>query len=711
MGGIYRTLDATPFLANLGVDAAELGLRAARTVTLPNGQTVVDRITLAASGPSVWSTSTALVPLRSLPIWDVNYYYRELGIKAPYRNVSKKQLRDGYTARNGQSSERLTYCFKQLLDPQIRAKYDRMPLGKPMDDKYRWKLIEEAAAEWASRRSAETGEVHEAKEFLEEVGMDPESIAAREAEIEEAMHSFKTYGWPYAYYLWRSRKFDDATLSEWQSMLISACSERDLSCQLSIGYVGASDQTWLIKEHDGNRVVFFNEDAVPDPLVAAEIADSLYPLFAPRTIPTPISGTDDVSHGQETPMTNPVDEDYEDYFLTGGVAAREDGDAAAAARKAARGKTEYLTQLMPKPGDSCIIRWVTDDQDLLRTKQHSFVATKPAPADKPANMTWPSTSGAVCRYTLKADKKTRWHSDCYICDHMKKSDGDKYFPSDRVWGLAAVREEILGTQEMVNEGKIRVDQIDTVVGIKDAVIEYDEIDTNGNPTGIKLRKKRIVIVNMAIKNFFGPFTSYYQMYGTLLDRDYKIIRRGEAKQTDYHSGALNQISKPIIGADGQPTGQYEIYDLRNPKYADLYADNDMNLKVLRKLVVRQASDDYYARYFDVTKATTWKREDDDNGATAAPSAVPAQGSATAEPAANTPTASRLAAMRDEVMRDNTPTPAAPMRDLSEPVKPAEPTAVPEATFASPAPQSAPPVASAATSVPAPAGTFADFSMD
>ena len=86
----------------------------------------------AGAGPAVFSTATALVPDPQV-CFDVNGYYRELGV---HWRAGKAELRRAYLARDGQCSERLTYVLAMLLDPAIRRRYDRTPLGALFLDQY-----------------------------------------------------------------------------------------------------------------------------------------------------------------------------------------------------------------------------------------------------------------------------------------------------------------------------------------------------------------------------------------------------------------------------------------------------------------------------------------------------------------------------------------------------------------------------------------------
>jgi hypothetical protein len=362
--------------------------------------------------------------------------------------------------------------------------------------------------------------------------------------------------------------------------------------------------------------------------------------------------------------TTPATEEDVDDFRTGGKQAEERQAAEQAARKAARGKTDWITSLLKEPGSSCIIRFVVDEPDWIEVMQHTFVPTKNPPSDKPADANWPERNGAVCRKTTRSNG-TAFHTDCYICDHMKQKSGKPYSRGLRMWAIAVVRKEVLGTDEMVAEGKIEPHQIGQRVGIVDDLVEVDEVK-DGAATGKKIFKKHYVVVNMALKNFFSEFVQYAKYYGTALDRDYIINRQGEGTDSVYRSVPLDVIQRPTRDEQGNITGM-EPFDLRNPKFAEMYSDHGIKLG---DMIKHRMSDEYYARYFDSRTNVPWKTsksddEEDDASSTASasnaaaastPAASSSPASESSEPKADTntdeSTQARLAAMRARITDGN-----------------------------------------------------------
>ena len=68
-----------------------------------------------------------------LIVWDVNGYYRDLGIPTW---ATKKEIKEAYQALSGDQSVRLTYVTKQLLNDAIRRAYDACRPSSRFFDKY-----------------------------------------------------------------------------------------------------------------------------------------------------------------------------------------------------------------------------------------------------------------------------------------------------------------------------------------------------------------------------------------------------------------------------------------------------------------------------------------------------------------------------------------------------------------------------------------------
>jgi hypothetical protein len=143
-------------------------------------------------------------------------------------------------------------------------------------------------------------------------------------------------------------------------------------------------------------------------------------------------------------------------------------------------------------------------------------------------------------------------------------------PSGRTWALACLREEV------VEDGQ--------VVGYRDQTRQVAKVGDDGKPTGEEITEKAIVVVNLGWKNFFSVMKGFAGYYGTVLDRDFVVIRSGSGTDTTYQVVPL----EPITKENG------ERFDVRNPEDAARYETN----LVLADLIAERADDDFYARFFD-----------------------------------------------------------------------------------------------------------------
>lgn len=215
--------------------------------------------------------------------------------------------------------------------------------------------------------------------------------------------------------------------------------------------------------------------------------------------------------------------------------------------------------------ESCIIRFIDDEPDWINVGQYNFVPTKPAPlgADGKPVEKWPKMMSAVARCDPAFEGI---FDDDYIAENIINPKTKKLFkPTPRTWARACLREEVK------EDGK--------VVGYRDKTreVEVTRKGDDGKETTEVIKEKAIVIVNMATKNFFGLLIGFAQRYGTILDRDYYIKRKGDDKDTVYEIVPLDPIG----------------YDLRDPEVAKKYEYTS-----LEDIVMERASDEYYGRFFD-----------------------------------------------------------------------------------------------------------------
>lgn len=303
-----------------------------------------------------------------------------------------------------------------------------------------------------------------------------------------------------------------------------------------------------------------------------------------------------------------------------------------------------LSYLSMKDGQSEILRFINDAFKIedkpervawITIDQHSMVPTKPAPQGYQGK--WPTVMGAVCRHAKAFRGK---FPDCYICDGpLRKGDGKKYDASPRTWAIACLREEVM-------EGG-------RVIGIRDKTVEVPKFE-EGKQVGTE-QVKALVIVNLGYKNFFSIMEGFAGRYGTVLDRDYHITRKGSGpNDTVYQIAPLDKIPVDDNG---------RIYDLRDDEFFSRYKVGDGDTAAvpdLRKIVADRASDDYYGRFFDPRVSNAQQQSGDGQQQQAQQPA----GATAAPPQGNDVDEARLASLRDRVK--GAPTGDAPSEPAAEP---------------------------------------------
>jgi hypothetical protein len=265
------------------------------------------------------------------------------------------------------------------------------------------------------------------------------------------------------------------------------------------------------------------------------------------------------------------------------------------------GKVHYFPTL--EDGEICFARPLTDQPDLITCKQHGRVTTKPRPADW-KGQNWPQFMSASCREDKIFDGVFPPHS-CYVCNKMVqttgKNAGKKYTSPARTWGLFCMREEVIGTQEMVDAGQIQPQMIGKRVGFRDKTREVDKLGADGKPTGEKILEKDVVVANMGYQNFWSGFDGAYFAHPqrTILDRDFLIRRKGKDLDTDYQVSGLD----PIPGHDLRDKATAERYG--EVVQAWNWDDKDpsthrwvISTEIIEKIIEERASDEYIATFFD-----------------------------------------------------------------------------------------------------------------
>lgn len=224
-------------------------------------------------------------------------------------------------------------------------------------------------------------------------------------------------------------------------------------------------------------------------------------------------------------------------------------------------KIHHFTMFVPKPGDKVVVRFITPIDKMPVVKFHNFVPTdmRKAPA---GSTNWPKTMSAVCR----RDPAFTGFSDCYICDNkIENQQGKVIKATPKMTAIACLRMEYKN-----DDGSTGWTDVPREVKIK----EGDEVK--------EVVERSLIMVSMAPSNFWDNIMGYGQRYGTLSDRDYEIERQGEGISTKY-------IPFPM---DKDP----ELYP-GSAKWAYEQAAETQGLNV-DQFIVNQASNEYYARFFD-----------------------------------------------------------------------------------------------------------------
>lgn len=292
------------------------------------------------------------------------------------------------------------------------------------------------------------------------------------------------------------------------------------------------------------------------------------------------------------------------------MAFKRGGQAAEKAAKDAQKNFSRITYFKLDDGDRMTVRLLDDSPEWIYTKQHSFVDTKGAPEDVTGKDrdSWPVKMGATCRKDECIGADT-----CYICDQMTNAKGKPITPATRLWARAVVREEVIGTEKMADDGLITPRMVGRVVGHMDAEHDVEETDHEGKATGNKIRQKKIVLINMGIKNFFGSLQAYFDSYQTVLDRDYRITRSGTGLDSEYR----------ITACDKDPEHDLDANENLRAKYESFAKAQGLSVEDVEKMILDKGSEEFYARFFDPTvKAPPRKKKDEADDKSAAKAAEP-----------------------------------------------------------------------------------------
>jgi hypothetical protein len=235
---------------------------------------------------------------------------------------------------------------------------------------------------------------------------------------------------------------------------------------------------------------------------------------------------------------------------------------------------------------SVILRFITDTHDrvggMMTVDMHQGVPTKSKPGDfKGEN--WPTAMPAVCR----KDKafKEQFGGECYICDVIKPKNPKMKKATGRVWAWAVLREAVIGDGTPEKGGPEKQGK---TVGYVDAIRTVKK-KVDGSDTEVEVEEKALIVVNQGYKNFFSALVGHASVYGTALDRDYVVQRKGTGTATDYNLVPLD----PITLRDGRAFDLRDD-DLMKERYGRTATEFDAALEAI---INERTGDDYYGMWF------------------------------------------------------------------------------------------------------------------
>jgi hypothetical protein len=210
------------------------------------------------AGPYEFALSQALERWPTI-IWDVNGYYRELGVQP---RASRAELRAAFRDRRGWASARLTYILCQLLDEDVRAAYDSAQPGTVFFDEF--------VARWFHEQTLNDSIREEGRLLTLD-----ERIEKGQEELDLSQYMNKPYdlldkspedevrsSWRWGYYLYGTYAHNIDLLNRWQNFLLTSTTLKPE--RLCVGLLAASDTAPVRLVMIGLRLVaFVREDIEP----------------------------------------------------------------------------------------------------------------------------------------------------------------------------------------------------------------------------------------------------------------------------------------------------------------------------------------------------------------------------------------------------------------------------------------------------------------
>lgn len=246
----------------------------------PEGHAVMDaavRLPWPTGYPLEFSTCTALVPYPEI-IWDANGYYRSLGISP---GATRREIMEAYVRLGGPGSPRLTHIVSQLLDRDVRMRYDATPIGHLFIDYEVETLMRQAVIDSVTDAIREgRGEATDEPMVVSvKTVLDPDSAGVQD----DRKRSSAGVRSPWGHYRWQARYTGDYRMAEWRGLLAAVLYERGEIARIAVGTMGCVELPWSV-EKDGDRlIVFLNESEQPTEALARQAASRVVAIRRGRS--------------------------------------------------------------------------------------------------------------------------------------------------------------------------------------------------------------------------------------------------------------------------------------------------------------------------------------------------------------------------------------------------------------------------------------------
>lgn len=215
---------------------------------------------------SGWNNPVSSLALVPRVIWDVNGYYRLLGVPT---DATRKQIMQRYMEINGSDDARITYAAKVLLGKR-RDFYDSLALGTLYADPW---VIASAQSRAASRDAQTVGIGDEydddgVSEMDRLSKMEGKAVVIDEQSDTLDEHSsdnrllgrFGTSPW--RRYRWRTSKNSrDSKLDDWRHAVALALWRRGIVMDFGVGIVGWTDDLVKVETVMNTPVAFLADHA------------------------------------------------------------------------------------------------------------------------------------------------------------------------------------------------------------------------------------------------------------------------------------------------------------------------------------------------------------------------------------------------------------------------------------------------------------------